>query len=151
MSKRITPAIDRVLSKCLTTPTGCWEFQGHRDQHGYGNIGLGGRGGRQTKAHRVTYEALVAEIPEGLVIDHLCRNKSCVNPAHLEPVTQRENLRRADAWGAAASARRARTHCPQGHPYDAENTYVTPSGSRDCRACRRAASRRAAARRKALR
>lgn len=94
---------------------------------------------RGQQAHRVAYELFVAEIPEGFDLDHLCRNRGCVNPDHLEPVTRRENLLR----GETIPARNARiTHCPQGHPYDAENTRIRPCGRRRCAACNREAARR---------
>jgi hypothetical protein len=90
--------------------------------------------------HRVAYELLVGPIPEGLELDHLCRNTRCVNPEHLEPVTGRENLMRAVSSWAAKNA--AKTHCPQGHPYDEENTKVKRDGGRACRACGREFMRR---------
>jgi hypothetical protein len=75
-------------------PTGfCWEWTGRTDQ-GYGRVSIGGR---QLRAHRVVYERLVGRVPDGLVLDHLCRNRGCVNPDHLEPVTNEENIRRGVA------------------------------------------------------
>jgi hypothetical protein len=98
---------------------------------GYGQIYADGR---PQLAHRFAYELLVGPIPDGLVIDHLCRNRACVNPAHMEPVTQRENILR----GTGASARAARkTHCPQGHAYDSENTAIKSDGTRRCKTCHR--------------
>lgn len=106
-------------------PTGCIEFTGGTDDKGYGQMK---RDGRDCRAHRVAYEWLVGPIPDGLQLDHLCMVRACVNPAHLEPVTNEENQRRAAAY---------KTECPQGHPYDEVNTYVRPDGARRCRACRR--------------
>lgn len=81
----------------------------------------------------MSHELHKGPIPEGLVIDHLCRNRGCVNPDHLEAVTQRENILRGEGL-AAANARK--THCPKGHPYSGENLYVVPSsGRRQCRIC----------------
>ena len=97
--------------------------------------------------HRVAYEAAVGPIPEGLQLDHLCRNTLCTNPAHLEPVTCRENLLRGNTLQAANAAK---THCPYGHPYAGENLRVRrlKSGGlgRSCRECARVFGR--AARRK---
>lgn len=87
-------------------------------------------------AHRFAYSAFVEVIPSDMVVDHLCRNHACVNPDHLEPVSQRTNLMRGESPSAIAAVA---THCPQGHPYDATNTYVNPtSGHRSCKDCRRA-------------
>ena len=131
-----TPLVKRFWSKVNKTEA-CWLWTAAKSTRGYGSIGTGDR--RTALAHRVAYELLVGPIPEGLTLDHLCRNHGCVNPAHLEPVTQRENVLR----GVSPSARCAAvTHCPQGHPYDEANTYRPPEGGRDCRACVREAGRR---------
>lgn len=87
-------------------------------------------------AHRVVYETVVGPVPEGLELDHLCRNRGCVNPAHLEPVTHQENMRRGH-WGM-------KTHCPQGHPYEGDN-LVRDGHSRICRWCRNHRGKKAAA------
>lgn len=110
----------------------CWSWTAALASGGYGLFTVHER---MVLSHRFAYELLVGPIPDGLHIDHLCRNRRCVNPDHLEPVTCRENVLR----GVSNSARNARkTHCPQGHPYDDENTYITPVGGRNCRACKRA-------------
>lgn len=109
---------------------------------GYGKVGLPPADGlpkRTAKVHRVVYEALVGPIPDGMVIDHLCRQPSCVNPAHLEPVTRRENVLRGLTL-PAANARK--THCKHGHEFTPENTYLFPTGTRGCRTCARAAKQR---------
>lgn len=111
---------------------GCWEWLGPRNRGGYGTFGIGSRtdGSRRTiLAHRFAYESLVGSIPEGLELDHLCRNHSCVNPAHLEPVTdlvQSSSSRRVN-WESL------KTHCPKGHPYSGVNS----KGARICRICQR--------------
>ncbi|MGI9502698.1 MAG: HNH endonuclease [Geminicoccaceae bacterium] len=85
-------------------------------------------------AHRVSYEALVSAIPEGLELDHLCRVRCCVNPIHLEPVTTRTNNLRGNGIAAMNALK---THCPRGHPYSGEHLYVCSRGHRHCRTCGR--------------
>lgn len=94
---------------------------------GYGQFNANGKPG---SAHRWGYEALVAPVPDDLQLDHLCRVRHCVNPAHLEPVTAAENMRRG--------ARANQTHCTHGHEFTPENTYIDKAGWRRCRACNRA-------------
>lgn len=117
-------------------PGRCWVWTASLRPDGYGQFRIGGRiDGRNVRAHQVSYELLVGPIPEGLVIDHLCRNRACVNPSHLEPVTHRINIIRGE--GASAKAARA-IHCKRGHPFDAENTIIRSNGKRLCKACQRA-------------
>ena len=116
--------------------TDCIEWHLQLDACGYGRIR---RNGKSLAAHRWAYEQAKGPIPEGLEIDHLCRNRACVNPDHLEAVTHAENNRRAAA---------ARTTCRQGHEWTPENTYVW-NGTRFCRACNRDLQRRKKAERKA--
>lgn len=118
----------------------CWLWTAAKDRHGYGRVRWEGLS--SAMAHRVVYELLVGPIPGGLTLDHLCRTPSCVKPAHLEPVTLRENILRGDS----PSARHAqKTHCPHGHEYD----YIDPRGARQCRRCRMEAWRRHHARKAA--
>ncbi|MFE7077907.1 HNH endonuclease signature motif containing protein [Streptomyces sp. NPDC057620] len=115
----------------------CWIWTGATNGVRYGSFT--GGSGRQVLAHRWAYEALRAEIPAGLSLDHLCRNPTCVNPWHLEPVTQRINLLRGETITARKAAQ---THCESGHPFDSANTYRSPNGTRKCRACGAARARR---------
>lgn len=116
----------------------CWEWVGARSmKEGYGGISVNGR---TRIAHRVAYELFVGPIPEGMQIDHLCRNRGCVNPSHLEPVTIRTNLTRSPLTLLSQAAQK--THCPRGHPYDEANTYLDKNGHRYCRICGLEASRR---------
>jgi hypothetical protein len=116
--------------------TGCWRWMGYTQPDGYGRFRSAA--GRTVSAHRFAYEMLVGPIPEGLTIDHLCRIRPCVNPAHLEPVTHRENVLRGETVTAANAAK---THCAQGHAYDEANTYTDAKGSRHCRSCNRECQR----------
>lgn len=107
----------------------CWEWTASRNHLGYGQF----RAGEMTGAHRWSYTAANGPIPEGLDIDHLCRVRHCVNPAHLEAVTHRENMLRGNTPNARALTQ---THCVNGHEYTDANTYIDPThGRRSCRAC----------------
>lgn len=122
------PLHERLLKKIQKT-NGCWTWKAATTggSNAYGTIYLNGR---NRLAHRVMYELHFGEIPDSKEIDHLCRNKMCVNPDHLEPVTHRENMLRANVGAQNAS----KTHCPHGHEYTPENTRVK-NGSRNCKAC----------------
>lgn len=126
--------IQKVLSRIDYTET-CWIWQFSLDRHGYGQLMLQGKNRR---VHRLIYELLIGEIPHGLDLDHLCRNRACVNPSHLEPVTRSVNLLRGELWQSK------KTHCPKGHSYDFTDTY----GRRRCRKCTRAIALRGYYRRK---
>jgi hypothetical protein len=107
--------------------SGCWLW---RVGDGYAQFYFEGR---VQPAHRVAYELVVGPIPDGLELDHLCRNHPCVNPAHMEPVTHQVNVLR----GVGITARRAQqTHCLRGHPLSGANLYMRSDGGRECRACR---------------
>jgi hypothetical protein len=108
----------------------CWLWMAGVNTSGYGWFGYNGA----RTAHGLAYEWLVGTVPHGLQLDHLCRVRHCVNPAHLEPVTQRENIMRGESFGAA-NARK--THCAQGHEFSPENTYIRVNGGRRCRKCQR--------------
>jgi hypothetical protein len=109
----------------------CWVWILAIDRDGYARVTVNRK---PSRAARVYYEQAKGPIPEGLVVDHLCRVRSCVNPEHLEAVTHAVNVQR----GAAGP----REICRHGHPYDEENTYISPAGTRHCRTCRNLASNR---------
>ena len=111
---------------------GCWEWTGGMTS-GYGRFFVGGQSRpKQVGAHRWAYQHLIGPIPDGLQLDHLCRNRACVNPAHLEPVSQRVNVLR----GEGLSAKQARqTHCRHGHEFTPENTRMAKGRKRHCRQC----------------
>ena len=115
--------------------TACWIWTGYRNQKGYGRLYIRGH---YVAAHRFAYTAALGPIADGLQIDHLCRVRNCVNPAHLEAVSCQTNLLRGKTLAARSAAA---THCPQGHPYSDENTYHSPKGFRFCRRCGAAAAR----------
>ena len=122
----------------------CWTWTACLSAEGYGMFRLK----RRTRlAHRLAYEWLVGPIPLGLQLDHLCRNRACVNPDHLEPVTPKVNTQRSDAGKARGLQQRSLTHCLRGHPFNDLNTYKTPDGRRNCRTCRALATARYHARR----
>lgn len=124
----------RFQTKLTVLPDGCWQWRGHRIRGGYGTFWWNGR---KIPAHRFAYEILMGPIPEGLEIDHLCRNRSCVNPQHLELVTSSENKRRG-----LQGVLRQQSHCKMGHPFDEANTRIDAKGHRTCRVCHNEAATR---------
>lgn len=113
--------------------SGCWMWDGTLTEDGYGKLSYG-RG--HTSAHRLSVRLSGREIPDKMHVDHLCRTRCCVNPDHLEVVTHQENVRRGEAGKVAAALQRAKTHCPQGHEYTADNLRAAKDG-RLCKACHR--------------
>lgn len=139
MAPRRTPIEDRLRAK-LAREAGsdCVVWTGRVSFNGYGRIGAGGRNAREVRVHRVAYELAHGPIPAGLQIDHLCRNRRCCNPDHLEVVTPRENTMRGNG-PTAINSRKA--SCKRGHEFTPDNTFAAADGSRECRACRRAHGR----------
>lgn len=121
------PLAERLIAGIeVDEATGCWNWQGAK-VYGYGYISSGAeKSMRQSRTHRVAYELLIGPIPEGLELDHLCRNRACCNPDHLEPVTHAVNAQR----------RPQQTHCVKGHELTPENVRVRKDrGTRECRIC----------------
>jgi hypothetical protein len=134
--RTLQPVLERLLLRVKKTKN-CWIWQGCKAK-GYGVIGVGRRGGKQRGAHIVLYELTVGPVPQGMELDHLCRNRACVRPDHLEPVTHQENCLR----GMAPTAIAFRTNlCLRGHSFTEDNTYWH-RGKRGCKICRNAARER---------
>lgn len=115
----------RIQKNMSVTASGCWQWTSQKTTDGYARIDMFVNGKKVSKlAHRISYREFKGEIPSGLVLDHLCRNRSCVNPDHLEPVTFAVNSQRA----------LCKTHCKRGHPLSGQNLYVHKTGSR-CLKC----------------
>ena len=124
------PTVVTRFESRLAQSGSCWIWTGGKDSSGYGSFKVGGR---RVGVHRWSFEYHVGEIPPGLQLDHICRNRACVNPAHLEPVTSRVNTLR----GTGRAARQARqTHCKRGHEFTETNTRVWRR-MRRCLTCRR--------------
>lgn len=119
-----------LLALVVLEENGCCRWTGYVDREGYGRVVFQGK---DYLAHRFFYQHFVEPVPSGLVLDHLCRNRACVNCSHLEAVTDRVNILRGNT---RAAMQLTRTHCPRGHPYSGENLRIS-QGKRQCRECGR--------------
>lgn len=128
-----------MLNVAVGDEENCWHWLGFTSTEGYGVAKVAGR---TWKAHRYIYEQLEDVSLGDQILHHVCENRVCVNPAHLEPTSRTNHLAIHDTH----NGNRDKTHCPTGHPYDEENTYINPDGSRRCRECRREEDRRRRAR-----
>lgn len=130
MTKRTRPTPEQRFWAKVEKTEDCWNWTaGHREGYGHFRVDQA----TAWPAHRLSYTWLIGPIPDGLNLDHLCRNTFCVRPSHLQPVTQLENVWRSpthDQW------QRLKTHCLKGHPYSGDNLYVH-KGRRHCKTCRR--------------
>jgi hypothetical protein len=122
--------MERLLSK-IKIVDGCWVWQGYLTQSGYGQVQ---HGSKLEYVHRIFYRHYKGQIASGLHVDHLCRNRACSNPEHLEAVSPRINTLRGVSSPAVNSRK---TVCKRGHALDAANTYRYPNGNRECRTCKR--------------
>lgn len=130
-------ALERFLDRIVVLPNECWQWQGTLVTQGYGYIT--DDHGWYARAHRWSYEHFVGPIPAGLVLDHLCRNRGCVNPDHVEPTTHAININRGET--RAASRKRRQKYCKRGHDLALTAKYVPSKQSRQCMACMREYSR----------
>lgn len=139
MDQMIDRLPSRLRAKITVSDDGCWLWTGAASGGGtagkYGYVWDAVKR-RTRRAHIVVYEMLVGPVPEGRELDHDCRVRLCVNPAHLIPRTHTDNVRCGLA-GKVNNRQREKTHCPQGHEYNEKNTYITSRGKRRCRACNR--------------
>jgi len=133
MITRITtkPAIERFLNNIAIDDNGCWFWIAGKTLEGYSTFQVNLK---KIRAHRFIYKYYYGNIPKNLILDHLCRNRACVNPAHLEPVTHKENILRGKGVTAINAKR---TSCIYGHPLSGNNLYIQPNGQRCCRECGR--------------
>lgn len=128
-------AAERFWARVFPSRGGCWLWLGYRI-NGYAKMRVGGK---NSQASRFVYELFHGPIPPGHQVDHLCRNRNCVNPWHLEAVTPAENNRRSLSPSALNIGK---THCKHGHEFTPENTIPKANGGRNCRQCRNERKRR---------
>lgn len=137
LASEIQTYCQRRVARIVVGPSGCWEWLGARMPNGYGYIFMGVLG--RQYVHRFSVKWSGREIPKGMQVDHLCRNRGCANPLHLDVVTPKVNSHR----GGSPWAMKARKQvCPQGHRYTPENTITKKNGCRTCKTCAYAGVRR---------
>lgn len=139
--RKVRDPFERLCERVVVDlATGCWEWTGQKGPNGYGKIGVGQRSKGEKRTiytHRLAFESVRGQIPEGMDLDHLCRNRGCCNPDHLEPVTRRENTRRGIGPALLGALNGSKTHCKHGHEFTPENTIIRRTGGRRCRTCER--------------
>jgi len=122
--------IEKILKRFwdkVETTNSCWNWKGCLNNAGYGMFRVNGK---NYSPHRFSFETFIHKIPENMIIDHLCKNRSCVNPAHLDFVTNQENIRRGKNYQSK------QTHCKRGHEFNAINSRLSIDGKRVCKICR---------------
>lgn len=124
----LTPK-ERLMSKVVVDKNGCWNFNGYKNQKGYGKFSVNDK---VMMAHRASFLIHGGIIPGGFTIDHTCKNRGCVNPAHLEAVPHRVNLLRGNT---VTAINHNKTHCTKGHAFNAANTIIDKTGRRRCKIC----------------
>lgn len=132
--------VERFMAFVVPEPnSGCWLWTGYVNSDGYAQFGVNGS---SVGAHRWAYKRFVGEVSAPLMLDHKCRVRSCVNPDHLEAVTNRENARRGAMHGTFGKRNRSKMFCPHGHPLTGENVHIHRNGrcspKRCCMTCKRA-------------
>lgn len=130
---------ESLKKRILIAPeSNCWLWIGAISNTGYGNISIKINDIRKTYlAHRYYYQQVKGIIPKGMILDHICRVRNCVNPEHLEPVTQQENVLRGDFPKIAGAYQRNKIKCKRGHIYSEENTRIKFKGKYKCRECQK--------------
>ena|SRR5215468_1943406 len=127
MSGKPTDPWPRFVERFVVEDSGCWTWMGWKTEFGYGCVRYKGR---DIGAHVLAYLLYKGDLPEGTQIDHLCRNRACVNPDHLEAVSPKVNQQRM-----GAERRKRITHCKHGHEFTSENSILKPDGRKQCRIC----------------